>query len=182
MKRHTATRRDIWNPQSPWVALAVLLTAAGVGSGQAGCGHARTVGDPNDPSAASNSSPPSDKKAAEGRTTAAGSGKMASREVGRADRPLVGDSREGAPPLATSPAGLMKPNAVEKIQEKLAKDGHLQKHDKGKLDQATREALRGFQREHNLPATGLPDDVTVQKLGLGPDELFRAAKDAGASK
>lgn len=37
----------------------------------------------------------------------------------------------------------------------------------GNLDPVTQRALAQFQRENALPATGLPDPVTVNRLG-GP--------------
>jgi peptidoglycan hydrolase-like protein with peptidoglycan-binding domain len=137
------------------------------------CGHTRTVGD-NAPAgdtpatAATNATPPADAKRAAPRT---------SKKDGDKNPGVVVDGDEGALPLATSPAGLLKPNAIESIQEKLASGGRLSKdHETGKLDQPTRNALRDFQRANNLPATGMPDDVTIQKLGLGTKDIFRAAE------
>jgi len=48
-------------------------------------------------------------------------------------------------------------------------------HHDGSLDEPTRQGLQAFQKKNNLPATGMPDDLTVQKLGLGVEQIFRAA-------
>ena len=72
-------------------------------------------------------------------------------------------------PVSTSPAGLLAPGADDKIRDKLAAAGFAAQ---GK---STKEALRRFQRANDLPATGIPDHETVKKLGLDPDQIFRAA-------
>lgn len=85
-------------------------------------------------------------------------------------------SSENGTPLATGPAGLLQPGAIERIQAKLTSSGALDgKHAAGVLDGPTRQALRQFQSAHALPATGLPDDATVTGLGLEPKQIFRAA-------
>jgi len=153
----------------PSILAAVLLAALPFG-----CGHAHTVGDTG---AAAPSDPASSQRAERKR------GEGAGRAEETAAGPIKSDGRAGAPPLATSPAGLLKPDAMEVVQKKLVSSGDLSQGDEsGKLDEATRAALRGFQRKNNLPATGAPDDLTVQKLGLRPDQLFRAAPkgDGGA--
>ncbi len=66
-------------------------------------------------------------------------------------------------PVASSPQGLLKPGADEKVREKLGvpKNGGM------------RKALMNFQREHDLPATGMLDHETVEKLGLDPKDIFQ---------
>jgi hypothetical protein len=65
-------------------------------------------------------------------------------------------------PVASSPQGLLKPGAEEKVREKLgvSKGGGM------------RKALMNFQREHDLPATGMLDHETVEKLDLDPKDIF----------
>jgi hypothetical protein len=83
---------------------------------------------------------------------------------------------KGALPLTSSPAGLLQPGAAETIQGRLVKGGQLNDDQKsGRLDAPTREALITFQKAHDLPATGIPDDATVRKLGLDPNAIFRKA-------
>jgi murein L,D-transpeptidase YcbB/YkuD len=84
-------------------------------------------------------------------------------------------------PLATSSAGLLRPGAVEIIQQRLTRAGALAEgHESGKLDAATRAAVTHFQQEKGLAATGELDDATVEKLGLDPKDVFEAG--AGAPK
>jgi hypothetical protein len=71
-------------------------------------------------------------------------------------------------PVASSPAGLLKPGADEKVREKLGVK------EKG---EDLRPALQRFQREHDLPATGILDHRTVKELGLDPDDVFERAHD-----
>lgn len=79
----------------------------------------------------------------------------------------------------SSPAALLAPGGARAIQDKLANAGDLEGEPSGELDGPTRAALTRFQRAHDLPATGLPDDATVSKLGLKPDDVF---KKTGAGK
>jgi putative peptidoglycan binding protein len=68
--------------------------------------------------------------------------------------------------VATAPEGLLKPGADEKVREKLG----VTKGD------GMRSALRKFQRDHDLPATGILDHESVIKLGLEPSDIFEQAK------
>ncbi|HEY5452318.1 MAG TPA: peptidoglycan-binding domain-containing protein [Polyangia bacterium] len=93
----------------------------------------------------------------------------------KAEKPRAADRRpheSGGVPLATSPAGLLAPGADEKIHDRLVAEGFLD-DDAKRSDAATSEGLRRFQRAHDLPATGIPDDKTVKDLGLDPGEVFR---------
>ena len=78
-------------------------------------------------------------------------------------------SKPGDVPVSTSPAGLLAPGADDKIRDKLAAAGFAAD---GK---STKEAMRRFQQANDLPATGSPDHETVKKLGLDPNDIFRAA-------
>ena len=155
--------------RSASMALMLLI------GGPLACGHTQGVGDTSAKPSSDNAKPPTDE-----RGSGAGSAKKRGTSTGGKTigaGPLKGDWREGAPPLATSPAGLLKPHAVHAIQEKLVAKGRLSAdRQTGVLDEPTRDALRDFQRESNLPATGMPDDVTAQKLGLGPGNIFRASE------
>jgi hypothetical protein len=144
---------------APTFTLALCLGAAGLG-----CGHTHTASDTGAKSAAKTAAPESaaDKSASK-------RGDISAEAPGKTIR------SENGPPLATSPAGLLKPEAVKKVQEKLVSHGQLAKADQsGKLDGPTHKALREFQRANNMPATGAPDDLTIQKLGLKPGELTRS--------
>jgi hypothetical protein len=78
-----------------------------------------------------------------------------------------------AVPLTVSPVGLLREGAAKKLQQRLAQAGTpVEGKDSGELDGPTRAALARYQRAHDLPATGDPDEATVRRLGLAPDEVF----------
>lgn len=78
-------------------------------------------------------------------------------------------------PLAASPGALMQAEAIEALQKSLKSAGFLEGSLSGRLDAETEQALRAYQRAHDLPATGLPDRATAESLGLDPDDLFKSA-------
>jgi peptidoglycan hydrolase-like protein with peptidoglycan-binding domain len=131
-----------------WIAMGftVSLTLA--------CSHTQSVGPTEEPEKAMaeaksevKAEPPKD-------------GELASKDAASATTP-------------SSPTALLKPGGANAIQDKLAGKGELNGAPTGKLDGPTRAALARFQRANDLPATGLPDDATVQKLGLKPEDVFR---------
>jgi len=130
--------------------LRVVLAVIGL----AGCGHAKTT-DEGKPAQESEAAPESDAKA-----------KTPEPARKRASEPA---SKPEDVPVSTSPGGLLAPGADDKIRDKLASAGFAAE---GK---SSKEALRRFQRANDLPATGIPDHETVKKLGLDPDQIFRAA-------
>jgi hypothetical protein len=73
----------------------------------------------------------------------------------------------GEIPVASAPSGLMKPGAEQTVRDKLGV--------KGGGGGSLREALQKFQKEHDLPATGLLDRRTTEALGLDPDDIFERA-------
>jgi hypothetical protein len=80
-------------------------------------------------------------------------------------------------PLAATPAELLVPGAIEKIQDALAARGHLDRSARrGHLDVPTAGSIRKFQSDQDLARTGIPDHETVRRLGLDPDALFRKAR------
>ncbi len=54
---------------------------------------------------------------------------------------------------------------VKSIQNALNKDGYNVKVD-GKFGKQTQAAIKQYQQDQKLPATGQPDDATKQKLGV----------------
>ena len=152
-----------------WRVLGISLVAWAFG-----CSHTRSVApaNENEPSKQQQSSqdkghatPPEDANARPPHAPAAGAAPPADKE-----------SRDKAElPIASSVAGTLQPGAAKQIQDKLADKGVLHEdHPSGELDGPTREALRQFQRDSDLPATGIPDDATVRKLGLDPEKTFKA--------
>lgn len=148
--------------------LALLLILAA----PLACSHARQVADTENPEPGAG--PPHDEGTVP-RVERAGQTPRSS--PAKNDAQKVDEAENQPPPLATSPAGLLEPGAVKRIQEQLHDQGFLPKEARsGRLDGPTRKALRELQSKHNLPATGTPDDVTLQKLGLDAKELFRSAR------
>ena len=92
----------------------------------------------------------------------AGEGKGSELHPGKSD----------AVPVATAPDVLLAPGAEDKIRERLASEGYLDGGDKESKG-STRAGIRRFQKEHDLPTTGVADHETVKKLGLNPDQIFR---------
>ena len=123
----------------------------------ASCGHTHAVGPAEaKPSPAASSSEPSEPSEPPARTKARPNGDIE---------------------IASSPAATLKPGAARAIQEHLRKSGDLETEPTGTLDGPTRKALTRFQRANGLPATGLPDDATVSKLGLKAEDVFRSGRD-----
>jgi hypothetical protein len=155
------------------------------------CAHAKTAANPRQEERAAQSAdnepsqgegqPPEKGEAADDSATksdgrASATGEQASRRDGdrkdTSDDKAKGDgegkSDDVAPEdieVSTSPQGLLEPGAMDKVREKLGVA-------KG---ESVQTALRRFQREHDLPATGMLDNETVERLGLSPDEIFEQA-------
>lgn len=138
------------------------------------CAHAREAEDPSSAQAQA-SEPAAD---AEGQPDAPGSQRdRASGEPGNPATPqkatpqkegrVAGGTEDpGEIPVASSPSGLLKPGAEQKVRDALGV-----KAGGGSL----RSALKKFQKEHDLPATGILDQRTVEQLGLDPDDVFERA-------
>jgi hypothetical protein len=92
------------------------------------------------------------------------------------DQPAASATGKTEIPIASSPEALLTPGARADIEKKLAHEGLLEgagDHPGDASDARVREALRKFQRQRNLPATGMPDDATVRALGLNPADVFK---------
>lgn len=60
---------------------------------------------------------------------------------------------------------VVTPSDIKTAQEALRAKG-LQPGSDGKLDEQTQDALAKFQKQNNLPPTGVLDDKTAAKLGV----------------
>ena len=86
-------------------------------------------------------------------------------------RPNPGFPEELPIPRTSRPAEVIEekmvisPNHIRRAQDALRARG-LNPGDDGKLDENTQEALAQFQKQNNLPATGVLDDKTAAKLGV----------------
>jgi Putative peptidoglycan binding domain len=139
---------------------AFLLTTFGLALAVLGCAHTHAATDaPAVEASAEPAAPPSDQPAETARPT---------KHHARA--------APGSPSLFASPEAALAPDGVEKIQAKLVERGELDETEaSGHLNDATKRALIALQKKSNLPATGVPDDTTVRKLGLDPAAIFRKA-------
>jgi len=152
----------------------VLAAALALG---AGCSHTQTVKEGAGEATRGHETPPVDRKAPPAHAAEAAAPHGAP-PVDRAAPPAHAPAAAGprATPVASSPSELLKPGAGARIQEKLNGVGLLHEEPSGELDSQTLEALRQFQRDSDLPATGMPDDATVRKLGLDPGDVFKHAE------
>jgi hypothetical protein len=86
-------------------------------------------------------------------------------------RPHPGLPEEMPLPPTSRPAEIIEekmvisPTDVRRAQQALRAKG-LNPGDDGKLDEETQEALAKFQKQNSLPATGLLDDKTLEKLSV----------------
>jgi hypothetical protein len=79
--------------------------------------------------------------------------------------------------VPSTPAGLLAPGGARRIQEALAARGHLGTARSDAIDDATSAALRRFQQEEGLAATGFPDRETLRRLGLAPGDVYETKGD-----
>jgi hypothetical protein len=143
-----------------WI-LGVSLALAGA------CAHAKTTDAAREQEAAAKQDLKQDHKndEKEAKARARGTKKM---------NPELHPGDPEAVPVATGPESLLKPGAEGKIRERLIAGGFVDDGDKESAA-AVRNGIRRFQKEHDLPATGVADRATVKGLGLDPDEIFRQA-------
>ncbi len=80
--------------------------------------------------------------------------------------------RGARPRVPSSPKALLAQGEIGKIQDALSRRGYLEEHRPGALDDATTRAIRDFQKHEGLADTGFPDRLTLQKLGLDPEEAY----------
>jgi hypothetical protein len=133
------------------------------------CAHAREAEDPSSAQASASETKPELEKQGQAPSQGgqAGAGEPGEKATAQKQGRVAGGSEDPSEtPVASSPSGLMKPGAEQNVREKLgvqAGGGSL------------REAVKKFQKEHDLPATGILDQRTVESLGLDPDDVFESA-------
>lgn len=76
------------------------------------------------------------------------------------------------PRVPASPEALLAPGAVSEIQRALSARGFLRAHRNGELDRTTSAAVRRFQEDEGLAATGMPDRETLRRLGIDPEKAY----------
>ncbi|HEX7231499.1 MAG TPA: peptidoglycan-binding protein [Candidatus Binatia bacterium] len=111
-------------------------------------------------------------------------------------RPMPGQPSPGVPhpgPLpgqpGTIPERVQRPSDekmavtsddIRKAQNALKARG-LNPGDEGRMDAKTQQALREFQKNNNLPMTGVLDDKTAEKLGVSKSSDLRSVPKSGSS-
>lgn len=125
------------------------------------------------PVAASKSSP---KKAVATKSAAASKGApvrtatAASSRKRVASRSYAKTGRRVAAPVYRGQQGPSS-DRYQEIQQALIEKGYLQGTPSGTWDTQTSDAMRRFQTEKNLPATGHLNSLSLIQLGLGPKRL-----------
>ena len=159
-----------------------MITCAALLGLAAGCAHAKTAADAQQEERAAqgeqgaasgesaeeqDSSGTEEQTPGADRTPVSGTDDDSPGEERRRERIEQGDDDTISPKdieVATSPEGLLRPGAEDKVREKLGMEPG---------DRNLHGAIRRFQREQQLPVTGILDHETVEKLGLSPDEIFQ---------
>jgi hypothetical protein len=68
---------------------------------------------------------------------------------------------------------------IMRAQKALRAKGHNPGKLSGRMDPETQEALRDFQKDNNLPATGVLDQKTAEKLGVSTGESSAPQREGG---
>ncbi len=97
-------------------------------------------------------------------------GEKSGRAVSRLERK---PAHPGEALVTSSPASLLEKGAAEKIQQALNSHGVTVK-ETGELDDQTSEGLRRFQKKQDIASHGMPDELTLTRLGLDPRKLYRS--------
>jgi hypothetical protein len=140
-----------------------------------GCAHAREAEDPSraqagaepQPAAEGEADAEAEAPAGEPKGEAASPGASGEKGPAQKEGRVAGGAEDpGEIPVASSPGGLLKPGAEQKVRDKLGLEGS---------GGSMRSALQKFQKEHDLPATGILDQRTAEALGLDADDIFERA-------
>jgi hypothetical protein len=127
------------------------------------CAHAREAEAPSSAQAAAPEASPAAEQPSEAPAAERPRGEAAAPKKGR----VAGGAEDPSEiPVASSPSGLLKPGAEQTVRDKLGLQAG---------GSSLRRALQKFQKEHDLPATGILDQRTVESLGLDPDDVFERA-------
>jgi murein L,D-transpeptidase YcbB/YkuD len=104
-------------------------------------------------------------------------GQRAGERTGRAERGEGAGSREEKEPrVPASPEALLGRDTVGNLQQALARRGLLREHQQGALDAPTQAAVRRFQQQKGLAATGVPDKETLRELGVNAEQAYGAER------
>lgn len=84
-----------------------------------------------------------------------------------------------APRVPATPEALLGEEAVRDVQRALVDRKLLGAHREGDLDAPTSAAVRKFQEEQGLAATGMPDRETLRALGVSAEQAYGTEEDDG---
>jgi hypothetical protein len=107
-----------------------------------------------------------------------GRGEAAGGDEGGRDAATSGEAQAGVPPrdgeprIAASPQALLGPDTVVQLQQALVERRLLGPHRRGELDTPTSAAVRQFQQQQGLAATGVPDRETLTQLGVSAEHAY----------
>ena len=142
--------------------LATLLSFLSLVGGT-GCGQTKKIESPAADQAQSESAPGGQKKR-QAAPAAKASGGSPGKARAKNHKQIAKSGSEL--PLASDPLQMLTPHGRQQLRSSLEKKGYL----KGEEDSVP-QALRKFQADHNFPETGMPDDDTLLKLGLEPEDV-----------
>ena len=81
-------------------------------------------------------------------------------------RGTIPERMEAPPDAGSQPEMVISSDDIKRAQEALKAKGRDPGAISGRMHAKTQEALREFQKENNLPATGVLDKKTAEKLGV----------------
>ncbi|HET7753607.1 MAG TPA: peptidoglycan-binding domain-containing protein [Anaeromyxobacteraceae bacterium] len=150
-----------------------LWLAAALAAAVAGCAQVRRVGDQGRGRG--------DEKAGEGQPSTSAAPPRHEGEPSSSAAPPRDEGQpaeHGRPPLPATPSSLVTAGAARQLKEELRNRGYLKAQSSGpELDAATSDAVRRFQQEEGLAATGFPDRETLRRLNVDPKSAYRSAPD-----
>lgn len=86
-------------------------------------------------------------------------------------RSVQADRPAGEEPIAVRPRSILSTSAIEDIQRSLSARGY-EVDVSSEFDRSTERAIRRFQEQHGLAATGMPDLATLRRLGLDAIAIY----------
>ncbi|MFN3322501.1 MAG: peptidoglycan-binding domain-containing protein [Bryobacteraceae bacterium] len=115
---------------------------------------------------------PAQQKSTAKKSTAAPKGGVAPKTSSAKRAPAKGTQAKKAPAKKAAPARVTQqtptPERYREIQQALAEKGYLQATPTGQWGPESIEALKRFQQDQNIPATGKLNALSLIALGLGP--------------
>jgi peptidoglycan hydrolase-like protein with peptidoglycan-binding domain len=93
-----------------------------------------------------------------------------------ASGPSYASAPASQPNYAPSQNAAMSPEMIQQVQQKLQQDGMYRSRIDGVWGPSTEAAVRSYQQQHNLNASGQLDSATLAALDLGPGQSYGNAQ------